>query len=656
MPEYLIVDPEELRRIAEQHELAAADIRKWGEIPHAWLDEFPNTYGTIADPMHGALVDYYNKRHDKAERAAVNHEQARDQLLAAARALEGGDQVGAHQINQSSGNSHATSPGDSTPTPSVSTDPAAPVHTGPDTPIVDGPQPQPSVTTPDGTLHTDQTSVSPAASAPQTSDGLPAGAPSPTGAALPAGAVVPIGTSPSPGGVPDYNAADMPAAAARDSGASGGSSVIGEMPAPLAAGPAMTPVYPAEAAARVPAPLGAGPFAAAAHTAEDRRALPSFVVGEQADDDLVLARTLLAAVLAAVRDSALGLEWAVGVARTPAGPIVVLTSTEGRGWLPPGLFLPSEIILPWRWDGILGGAGREAIAALEGTTDPARMLAESGSMMVGRSSIRLSALVSSAAIPDRVRAALGDHVAIDEWVSAAESAVDLTTPGVGLVDRLTLAGSVELLEKAATVPETEIWANCLELARAADAQVRTALPGIDGESGARRARRQRILDALLAGEPVPASWWDQVRAADDMAAATLRSRRVDVSHVPVGGVRLDGSVAEALRGMVFERRADELLLLLAAAGLDRQTLRDALYTYGQITEHPQFPATARTAVTQVMATSSTLRVVPNVEVGRGVGPDTHAVSASRFDGAPPSIAEMRRSPAKSESLSEQRRS
>lgn len=44
------------------------------------------------------------------------------------------------------------------------------------------------------------------------------------------------------------------------------------------------------------------------------------MVGAQVEEDLVLARTLLAATLAAVADSALGLEWAVVVLRTLSGP------------------------------------------------------------------------------------------------------------------------------------------------------------------------------------------------------------------------------------------------------------------------------------------------------------------------------------------------
>ncbi|MEU7768754.1 hypothetical protein AB0B25_27100 [Nocardia sp. NPDC049190] len=390
-------------------------------------------------------------------------------------------------------------------------------------------------------------------------------------------------------------------------------------------------------------PLAEGPFAAAVHTAKDRQALPSLVVGGQVNDDLVLARTLLAATLAAVADSSHGLEWAVAVGRTPGGPVVMLTSTEGRGWLPPGLFLPSEVNLPWRRDSILGAAGREAFAALEGTADPARILAEFGMMAGRRRRVRISALVSSAAISDGARAAIADDAAVEGWVSSAECAVDFTAPGVGLVDRLALAGSDELLRQAETVPEREIRAKCLELARVADARVRAAVSGIDWETATRRARRQHILDALHAGQHIPASWWDQIRAADNTMASALLSRQVDVSYVPVGGIRPDVSGREAIRGKVFERRADELLLLLAVDAPDRQTLRDAFYAYGQIVEHPQLPAAAGVLTSEM--TRIGRAAVPDVEVSRSVGPGSHGVGAPGFGGGSPSVAELLKGPA-----------
>ncbi|WP_280242210.1 type VII secretion target [Nocardia abscessus] len=664
MPDYLDVEPDQLRRVAEQHDLIAANIRKWGEIPRDWLADFPSKYGTIADPVRGALEDYYQRRHDNAERLAEKHERTRDEMLAAAAALEDGDQDNGRQVTQV-GDFVPRAPAGGPP-PGTPTFPAAPTDTGPDTPMMDGAQPgRPSALpdaagTPDETGRSVQVPLSPSTSTPQAYDAGQPGAAAPTwaapfsvGAAEPGATVAPafeanttVGANPDPNSAAGANL-DVNGAA----GAGPHVDSTGGMAMPPTPGPFQPPVVTGAVALapRTPEPLAPGPFAAAAHVAKDKQAPLSFVVGERVDDDWVLAHTLLAATLAAVADSAPGVEWAVVVGRTPLGPIVMLTSTEGRGWLPPGLFLPSEVAVPWTWDSVLGNAARKAIAALEGTTDPARILAEFG-LMVRRSNVRLSALVSSAAIPDDLRAALGDDVAIEGLVSAAESTVDFTSPGVGLVDRLALGGSSELLRQAVMMPETEIRAKCLELARNADARVRAAVSGVDAEIATQRARRQRILDALHADLPIPASWWDQLRAADGMMAAALRSRRVDVSHVPVG-IRTDVPGTEAVRGMVFERRADELLLLLAAGEPDRQTLRDALYSYGQITEHPLFRAAARVVATE---TTRPGVAVPNGEVVPSVGPGPRVAGSVGLGGAPPSIAELPTSLARPEGAGEQR--
>jgi hypothetical protein len=677
MPEYLDVEPDQLRQIAVQHDRRAADIRKWGEIPHGWLAEFESGYGTIADPMRGALVDYYNRRHDAAERLAAKHERTRDELNAAAKALEDADL---------SGRSHITNSGDFADTPrrfgpaSGTPMDAPPLPgVGPDTPVSEGRPVQPPAIIPSAvepsaeTGRSDHVPLAPAATASQSGDTAPPAATAPTGMA------------PFPGGISEPGVGDIPPIPVDDASSAAGTPIEPDNVAGMVAGsnddPSMTGMTGAPlAAAPYAAPLGAGgagmtgriggplatvpfpapgPFVAAAHAPKERQALPSFVVGEQVEDDLLLARTLLAATLAAVRDSAPGLEWAAAVGRTPVGPIVLLTSTEGRSWLPPGLFLPSEVALPWRWDFFLNPAVRESMAALEGIADPARILVEFGSTRSRRKRFRISALVSSAEITSNLRTALGDDVALEDWVNAAESAVDLTSPGIGLVDRLALAGSDELREQAAAVPETHIRVKCLELARAAHAGVQVAVSPMDEEIFRRRTRRQRILDAMQAGQPVAASWLDEIRDEHDRTAALLWSRRADISEVPVG-VGVNFSSAEELRAMGFERRADELLLLIGNGGADRQTLRDVFYAYAQIVEHPQFPAEARTVAMQSRAVGATA-LVPGGQFARSAGPsapDVHPISVSPIGlggGTPPSVAEILNGPAGPVSSGEQRR-
>ncbi|MER7450942.1 type VII secretion target [Nocardia beijingensis] len=625
MPNYLDVEPDQLRRLAMQHESLAADIRKWGEIPHDWLAEYQSTYGLIADQVRAALVDYYRRRHQSAERLAAKHERTRDELLAAAHALESADHSGKQQVSRAG--DFGDGPSRRGPTPGALGDRRAQVDAGPVTTSTDNTQPIQSPAARSG----DVAAITPADPKLPGHIELPVPAPAPSATSapyldgiVPTEPVAQTGTMPFSPGLPAPGVADVswptsvpePAEvggtvdslgakydADTAGGAHGGADVgAAGMPAALStAGPTQGPVFGSAAGPQPPTPLPTGPLAAALHAAEDRRALPSFVVGERVEDDLVLARTLLAAILSAVADSVPDLDWAVVVGRTPVGPMILLTSTEGRGWLPPGLFLPWEVAIPWRWDSSFRTAGRKAVAALEGTTDPARMLAEFGLLVGRRRPVRISALVSSTVIPDGLRATLDDGVAIEDRVLAAESAVDLASRGSGLVDRLALAGSDELLRQASIVPDTEILDKCIALANAAHAQVCAAAPSIGAEMSAHRARRQHIIDALRARMPVPRSWWEQMRAADDATAAALRARRVDVSQVPVGGNIPESIGTEAARELVFERRADELLLLLAEREPDRQTLRDALYSYGQIIEHPLFRASAVTGATHVTA-------------------------------------------------------
>ncbi|WP_280271991.1 hypothetical protein [Nocardia wallacei] len=334
--------------------------------------------------------------------------------------------------------------------------------------------------------------------------------------------------------------------------------------------------------------LPRGPLVAAAEAVAGGSVPPPFFVGESDDGDLHLARTLVAAILADAPASAAGLEWAVAILRTSTGALVLLNTTEGRGWLPPGLFLPVEVTTLWRWPVIRRKPADELIDPLEGVADPSRALVEFGLLGESRGRGRISALASSRRIPATVRAGLGGRVLVEDQVEAFRSGVDLASPGVGLVDRLTIAGSDELLRRAAEASEGDVRATCLELARDADARVRAAVIDAGGDLTAYHDLRHRTLEALCAGREIPASWWGQLRDADGMLAAVSRSRRLDVSESAVG-TPVAPPGADALRALMFERRAGELLLLTAEEA-GEQTLRDALYTYGQIVEHPLIPA------------------------------------------------------------------
>lgn len=307
-------------------------------------------------------------------------------------------------------------------------------------------------------------------------------------------------------------------------------------------------------------------------------AAPTFEVGGQrVDGYLVLARTILGGILAAVESSWYGVGFAVGVLRRPGGGVTaIVTSNEGRGWLPSGLYLPREISVPWQWTG-------SKRTEWEGISDPARMLAEFALARESRSDARMAALVSSESIDAGMRGRLGE-IALEGRVPAS-AAMPLGAPGPGLVDRLGLVISPSKQARLDRIPAVAIAPRCTDLAWDAHERIARLGAGITEALGA-PALRQRVLDALRRGHEVRADWWEELRDIDDLLAATILTKRVDVSRIPLGELRSGrpGAEASALRAMVAQRRGNELTLLLEGAP-DRRMLRDAVYVHGQLAAH-----------------------------------------------------------------------
>lgn len=226
------------------------------------------------------------------------------------------------------------------------------------------------------------------------------------------------------------------------------------------------------------------------------------------------------------------------------------------------------------------------MVSFEGTSDPARTLAEFGLLADRRRKGQMSALVSSMAISDNLHFELGNEVATEGLVIAHEATVDLSSPVDGLRDRLAVAGSDELVQHAEG-RQSDARSVCLELARTAD-QLQRTISTDRIEISAYRAARARIFRALDTGDPVPSDWLDQIgpRVGDTV---TPHSGLVDVSHLRLGGVLSEPPDTAGMRHEIFEHRANELLLL-AIYETGRQSSRDAYYAYGEITSHPMYPA------------------------------------------------------------------
>jgi hypothetical protein len=324
----------------------------------------------------------------------------------------------------------------------------------------------------------------------------------------------------------------------------------------------------------------------------DAETAPAFVVGDRVDGDLVLARTLLTGLLTAARartgQSTAALGAAVSVMRGRGGVNVIVTTNEGRGWLPAGVYLPRGVASPWQFDRVLGGV----MAAWEGLADPARVLVEFGRRWSERSGSTVTALVSSGPIEGPVRATLGEarmqeNLGLRGGPNAA-GGLDLSSPGPDMVDRLSVAEPGSAVGQADSQPYE--W--CLGVASEVDAGVAqavgTGLERIVREVGDARALRARIVNALRSGQDVPDQWWQDLWGADVLIEAAMMFRRADVGDVDVGDVRVDPATGSVLRDLVFERRCTELVVLLAHDP-SPQLSRDIEYARSHVTGHPSFP-------------------------------------------------------------------
>ncbi|WP_280454750.1 type VII secretion target [Nocardia brasiliensis] len=92
MPENMDINPAVLRQLAKQHDQVAADTKEWARQPEAWLRAFPDNYGTIADPVHKALLNYYGARERAGLELAAEHERIADTLRYSADTYERTDQ------------------------------------------------------------------------------------------------------------------------------------------------------------------------------------------------------------------------------------------------------------------------------------------------------------------------------------------------------------------------------------------------------------------------------------------------------------------------------------------------------------------------------------------------------------------------------------
>lgn len=551
----LRIDLEELYRLARQHREIADAILEWAKPPQEFLDNFIKNFGPISQPVYFAVKDYYQAREHAGQDLARKHHHVADNLVTAAKAFQRADEHGAAQVRAA--------------VPDLGGQAPAPAGAAPA-----GPGGGPSAPAPQGIP---MTPILPPSIGAPTWD-------------MPNGPTTPSAT---PQAQPEAPAA--PAAAA---------------PPPVAppAAPPLAP--PAGPTPPPPPPLGVGPVTGPAPDVQQQGGpqfpfLPMKPTQEKKQEeereeqteevaDLELARRLLAGILAAVEklggQSSSGLEWSVGVLRGENSVALFVTSNEGRGWLPAGLYLPEGVATPW----IFGVDTPE----WEQVTDPAQIMLDFAMRYGPTTRAKVSALVSSKEIDPATEAAVIAVGGLAQGSVEADDSLDLTRPGPGMTDRLGVVGTIgTVTSEQLDTPEVDIREQCVDMAVRGTRQIVEA----NGEVIARaieevstaRGLREQILTMLRAGGDVPEQWWQDLWRADVLVQTAIMFR-----NMRFGGEEEEEEETGTASELVFERRANELALLLARP-FSRQTLRDIAYSYGQVMGHPQFQEQAEFARPEV---------------------------------------------------------
>lgn len=281
-----------------------------------------------------------------------------------------------------------------------------------------------------------------------------------------------------------------------------------------------------------------------------------WIVSDTADSP-VQGLDLDLATVRSVLESAGGgsvVSWAAGMVVTGGRRQVVVTTDRGRGWLPPGVLLPADVVMPW---------AHEDSAAWEGLLDPGRVIVEYAAVVDGE----LTALASTRSAPG---VAAGVPFVFADPV---------TRPRPDLVD-----GPVVEREK--------LQVSAVRLAAAAgiedpDGQRRQALwiaHDAATKAGDVSAGRRAILGSLVADERllepgrIERLRWDALVAENGALWEQDRAARVDVRDAAVG--RLDHDPG-GCREFLVQSYATEAVLALRNP-VARQALMDALYAWSML--------------------------------------------------------------------------
>lgn len=286
--------------------------------------------------------------------------------------------------------------------------------------------------------------------------------------------------------------------------------------APAAAGappPAPPPAPPAGAGQAAPLPPGVVASGVGATAA-------GAVAGERAgapDPLLDKASELVYELMHASRVYGC-IDWCVGMFKTPSGPQAWVVSSEGSGFIPPGVFLPSSARLIFSDPGL----DKDFHARWFGWVNPAQTMAAYGQMcMASNPNVELWALAVSTDYGGNAASARDAGVRHIENCALTTSPIKPDTPAPALdetrIHRLETIDRPEYarLTTGGVVDRAQLWALTV-------AAVRTALSRASELLGFQvpPAIRQ-VATAIENGEPVSDDLWTELDVA--MRAAILDS-------------------------------------------------------------------------------------------------------------------------------------
>jgi hypothetical protein len=263
-------------------------------------------------------------------------------------------------------------------------------------------------------------------------------------------------------------------------------------------------------------------------------------------------------------------QWAAGMVTTSGSRQIVVTTDRGRGWMPPDIALPADIVLPWQ---------HELSTRWEGLLDPARVIIEYAATAGGR----LTALASTHS--SAPTAAAGVPFAFLD-ASARPSPERLDGP---IADRMALQVHSDYITAIGGIAEdAERRERALWTARAAAVLAEEFTSGMD-ESLAARDVLTRLEAEPLLREPRRVSEigqvWERLRDEHVLLRDRERAARQDVRDVPVGKLDTAGG-GGATRALIAQLYAIEAVLALQSPSAV-EALAHAVYSWQMIEQTPR---------------------------------------------------------------------